>query len=131
MENKPISNIALRITLFANRKNNYYLHPSLSDFDGLIIISKKWAEFEMDKDRKMFIMDYSSTLEDCKPVLGITVLSGEEIMELNEYQKKFGVYRLIEHTKNHLYERKYIEIPLTDKESINIDINLSEKDRRV
>ena len=71
--NKPIEGIVLMVHLFANHKNDYYIYSSYSDNEGKIFITKKQLEFEIDIDRNMFIMDYSSNLSDCKPLFEIEV----------------------------------------------------------
>lgn len=75
----PISNIATTIKLFASRKNNYNFILPLTDKRGCIIITRDWLEEEIKKEQALFIMDYSSMLEDCKTQIEISVLSDEEI----------------------------------------------------
>lgn len=75
----PISNIATTIKLFASRKNNYNFILPLSDERGCIKITKDWLGEEIKKEQVLFIMDYSSMLEDCKPQIEISVLSDEAL----------------------------------------------------
>lgn len=76
---KPISNIASTIKLFARHKNNYNFILPLSDEKGCITIPKDWFEEEIKKEQALFIMDYSSLLEDCKSQIEISVLNDETI----------------------------------------------------
>jgi len=78
---QPIPNIAVKIRLFATHKNDYTCIPSLSDKNGIIEVKKDWLNKEIEKSLTLFAMDYSSTLRDCKPQIGI------KIMDLDEVQR--------------------------------------------
>lgn len=76
---KPINNVAIRVTLFAKHKNNYSLLPPNSDRSGNIVIGKSDFEKEIDESKSLFIMDYSSDLEDCFPKIEIEVMDEEKL----------------------------------------------------
>jgi len=75
----PIMNIAVSIKLFANHKNDYNFVLPLTDANGCIEIRKDWLEAEIKKDMALFVMDYFSTLEDCKLQIEISVLSDDAL----------------------------------------------------
>lgn len=76
---QPISNIAVQIRLFALHKNDYICIPSLSDSNGIIEVTKDWLNKEIEQSRNLFIMDYSSTLSDCKPQIEIKIMNSDEV----------------------------------------------------
>lgn len=78
--NKPVPNIAVRIKLFAKHKNDYNFILPLSDEKGCIKITRDWLEEEIRKEQTLFVMDYSSKLNDCNPEIEITVLNTEELL---------------------------------------------------
>jgi len=71
---KPIANIAAKIKLFANHKNDYNFILPLSDERGNITITKDWLNEEIRKEQALFVMDYSSGLDDCKSQIEISIL---------------------------------------------------------
>ena len=77
--NKQISNIAAKIKVFANHKNDYNFILPLSDEMGYIKITKDWLMEEIEKEQELFVMDYSSILEDCEPLIEISVLDIEAL----------------------------------------------------
>lgn len=76
---KPIPKIAAKIKLFAKSKNDYCFLLPLSDDNGIITVSKDWLADEIRKDKELFIMDYSSSLEDCRSQIEIIVLDRDSI----------------------------------------------------
>ncbi len=64
---EPIPNIAVAIKLFAKHKNNYKFLLPISDGNGTIEISREWLIGNIKETANLFIMDYSSSLEDCYP----------------------------------------------------------------
>jgi len=90
-----VPNITVRITLFANYKNNYHFALPISDNHGIIEISRNWLNQEIEKVRNHFIMDFSSKLEDCKPKFEFHVQSPEEVKGAIKanilYKNSFGI----------------------------------------
>ncbi len=129
---KPIENIAIMLTLFANKKNNYNLHPSLSDINGIIEISKKWIEEEIQKERNLFIMDYASTIDDCKSLIEINVLNCEELIKLangmKSYQDYFGYSDIdidkVKNASNKYYNSLSMKLNFTGERAVQLDLNL-------
>ena len=93
--NFPLSNIAIRIRLFAKHKNDYKFIPPVSDKDGIIEITKEWLTREIEKERNLFIMDYSSNLYDCDSKIEFTVMDYTEIQKavngLKLYKKALNI----------------------------------------
>lgn len=79
--NQPIQGIVLLLHLFANHKNDYHILTNYSNEEGKVIVTKKFLENEINKTRNMFIMDYSSSLPDCKPSFEIEVLDDKQIKQ--------------------------------------------------
>lgn len=75
----PIEGILVRMHLFANRKNDYYIDPKVSDSNGQIIVNKKWVWEKVLEIINSSIMDYSSNLDDCKQYIEIAIIDTEAI----------------------------------------------------
>lgn len=90
----PIANIATKIKLYANHKNNYNFILPLSDKRGNVTITKDWLKEEIRKEQALFVMDYSSGLDDCKSQIEITVLDTEALSRAVDamylYQESIG-----------------------------------------
>jgi len=92
---KPIANIAARIKLFANKKNDYSFVLPLSNVRGCILVTKDWLKEEIKKEQNFFIMDYSSGLDDCKPYIEVSVLDTKALSNVVNamflYQESLGI----------------------------------------
>lgn len=91
---KPIANIATIITLYSNHKNNFNFILPLSDERGNVTITKDWLKEQIRKEQALFVMDYSSGLDDCKSKIEITVLDTETLSRAIDamclYQEAIG-----------------------------------------
>lgn len=83
-DNKPIQGIAIRVTLFSKHKNNYRLIPAKSDADGYIILEEAYLSSYIEKTKSMYVMDYSSNLDDCEDNIEISTLTNEEAVNYAE-----------------------------------------------
>ena len=134
---KPIGNIATKITIFATRKNNYHLFPSISDDYGYILFSKEWLNEEIEKESNLFIMDYACRLKDCLAKLEILVMSAEDVndavcgMELYKDYFNYSSEDIKRFSKvdNKDYKSVSKVIDFSGKEVINIVIDLEKKSR--
>lgn len=94
MISKPVYGIAAKIRLFSNHKNDYYFMLPLSDYKGYIVITRRWLIEEIGKVKDMFIMDYSSELEDCKSQIEIIILDNNSLSQaisaMNLYKDILG-----------------------------------------
>ncbi len=121
----PVANYAIRITLYAQRKNNYTILLITKD-NGEIELSREMAESEIQQSRDHFPMDYSSTLSDCKKVIRIDLLSIDEIDSIINGMRVWAdafsdIPELIEKLRksdNEKYKSYYVMI------DINADIRL-------
>lgn len=95
---KPTSNIAVKIRLFARHKNDYYLIPPVSNDKGKIELRKSWLNDEIEKIRNLFMMDYSSTLDDCEPKMEIKVMNMNEVNQsvkaMNQWKSVLNISNL-------------------------------------
>jgi hypothetical protein len=91
---RPVPNIAVKIKLFAHRKNDYVLLLPISTENGIIEFTKDWLIKEIEIERNFFLMDYSSTLEDCQPRFELRVLDKEDVKgtvrAMNLYKNSLG-----------------------------------------
>ena len=87
----PLSKIAVTLTIHAQAKNDYHLGPPLSHSDGRIIINQIWVNNAINHLRNSFLMDYSSTMEQCSPEIRITVMSTDDIERAKSAMKLYGI----------------------------------------
>jgi hypothetical protein len=87
----PISKIAVTLTIFAQSKSDYHVGPPLSNREGIIFIKHNWIKNAIDNIRNSFIMDYTSTLEQCLSEIRIKVMSIDEINKAISAMKLFGI----------------------------------------
>lgn len=80
------------LKLFANHKNDYFLIPAISNREGIIEITKEWINEEIKNTRNLFIMDYSSTLDDCQPMIEIKIMNKNEIEKAINGMKLYKKY---------------------------------------
>lgn len=127
---KPIANIAAQIKLFANHKNDYNFILPLSDERGCITITKSWLSEEIKKERALFVMDYASELDDCKPYIEVSVLDNGALLRSVDamvlYQEFTGIsddeinkYRIAENSKFSSWNGK------VKLEGVQMDINIA------
>ncbi len=133
----PIQKIAIKITFFAPLKNNYSITPCLSDSEGNINISKEWVIKSLQEIRNMFVMDYSSSLEECAPFVTIESLSENEVLKLISGMKNYNLRNggggigvsiaELEISVNKSFQKKNIQILLdqTDSFEKNVEILLN------
>jgi len=92
---RPVPNISVKITLFANYKNDYHFTLPISNNLGIIEVTRDWLNQEIEKVRNHFIMDFSSKLEHCKPKFEFHIDSGEEVKGAIKadifYKNSFGI----------------------------------------
>ena len=61
-QNIPAKNLIVKITILANRKNNYGLDFLKTDSEGKIIILRTTIENKINETMNDFIMDYASNI---------------------------------------------------------------------
>ena len=119
---EPIARIAVTLVVFSKRRNDYYLGLPLSDSQGIIEVTKVWVENAIGFLRNLFIMDYSSTLEECSPQVLLDVMSNDQIERAKSAMKLHGAEeggldiaytaRDLENTNNRYYENQEIYVML-------------------
>lgn len=118
---KPIEKIVLKIRLYANHKNDYNFILPPSDQNGCIEVKKAWLEEEIRKEQALFVMDYASDLNDCKPEVSLIVLDNTsldraiEAMLLYQEVLKISNQEIQKYRKasNGKYHPKKIDLPLS------------------
>ena len=118
----PILGIATDLTVFATRKNDYHLGPGMSDFEGVITISRDWVKQSIEGNISFASMDYSSPMEQCYPYLDLKVMSVKDIeramigMRIYEgFTTELGIAHGLEDLKsaaNYRYEPKVVRLQL-------------------
>jgi hypothetical protein len=132
---RPINNIVIMITIFANRKNNYKLLLPFGNDNGVIEFSKEWIKERIKKEQNLFIMDYSSPLEDCKEKIQIDVLDTEGIEKLVNGMKLFQEYygysnediNVVLNANNFKNKSTSEEISFSGEKSVNLQLKLSRR----
>jgi hypothetical protein len=107
---EPIPHIAIRIRLFARHKNDYFI-TYISNEEGYITINKSDLRSEIIKNKNLFVMDYSSELEDCEPRIELVLLNisdiHNEIQGMQEWKHILNIQdneiKKLEKVKNELY----------------------------
>ena len=117
--NRPISNLAVLLTLLAHRKDDYHIGPAITDSNGIVVFTRTDCLKEIDISKTMFIMDYSSTLEQCLPKIVIEVMSKQAIdaliaarREHKDFFQKFAdctepFFERLSSCVNRLYESNF------------------------
>jgi hypothetical protein len=117
---RPVPNIAITLTLYARKKNDYHLGPSPSNSSGRVTIERDWVRKSVDEIKGFFLMDYYSTMEDCYPYISFKIMSADDIhraiaaMELyGEVTQELGVAHSISdlrNVSNYEYEPQTIRV---------------------
>ena len=103
------------VTILANKKNNYSTGSLKTNSNGKIILLKLEIENIIDKAMNEFIMDYSSTIDECKDSIIITV---ENISDLDFRIKKIekhypenakNLSKLVDNCSNKIFKPLKIE----------------------
>ncbi|MDI6618799.1 MAG: hypothetical protein QME45_09025 [Clostridiales bacterium] len=131
----PIPNIATKIRLFANRKNDYNFILPLSDETGNITVTKDWLKEEIKKEQALFIMDYQSGLDDCKSQIEISVLDIESLSRAINAMYIYQEYTGITDTEIKRYKESQNSrffswaniIKLNDNSKLDINIYLKSR----
>ena len=122
-----ISYVALMLTIFARRKNDYHF-PVATRTDGFATITVADIRQSISEDQKLFLMDYASDLDDCKTELQIDVCAEEEIQTTVDAMEKFKSVRKFpetiidefRHSVNKLYHPTSVKIVLNEKMELKV-----------
>jgi hypothetical protein len=83
-----ISRIALKLTLFAQHKNDYTI-PMVTNSAGEVHLSAQYVRESIKNDWELFPMDYESTLEECSEDVEIRVCTPEDVQRTISAMKMF------------------------------------------
>lgn len=134
----PVSRVAVTLIIYAQRQNSYYLGLPLSNSYGVITVEENWVAMAINHLRDNFIMDYSSTLEECSPNICIDVMSTEQIIRAINAMKVYkiengspDVARTIldlrnASNKNYQHQEIITSLNIPDNDLKEIIINLSQ-----
>jgi hypothetical protein len=101
---EAVPNLALKLTLFAPRKNNYTI-PAVTDETGEARFSREHVRQSIQDDWDLFPMDYVSALEDCSPEVEVKVCSAEDVGRTIEAMKMFQSAPTISHELIEAFQR--------------------------
>ncbi len=82
------SNVAVSLVLYARKKNDYFVGPKITDKNGKVVFEKRECIKEIENSKKIYLMDYSSNLEDCSPKISIKIKPRNEINFAVENMRK-------------------------------------------
>ena len=76
---KPVNNVAVLLILYAHKKNNYSVEAKISNINGQVVFTKQDCLKSIESSRSFYLMDYSSTLEQCLLRVSVEILKRENI----------------------------------------------------
>jgi hypothetical protein len=85
---ETVPEVAVIVTFFASKKNDYHI-PRITNTDGEIPLTIDEVRQSIDRDQKLFLMDYASTLEECSQEIEIEVCDTEQIKRTVEAMKMY------------------------------------------
>jgi len=85
------ANVFFGAKIFASSRNDYYTGPYWTNNNGIFRIIREEVEEDMQADRELFLMDYQSTLDQCKPLVEVRVLDENEIRGICEGTAQWGL----------------------------------------
>ncbi len=112
---RVVPNVAF-VLILKGLKNDYYIGPTITDDSGCCSFTRGGCEEAISIAQSMFLMDYSGTLQDCKPVAELRLHSPEHILNMLKQFKtnpKFwgqpfknpqAYFRALSDTENHAFE---------------------------
>lgn len=86
---QPIPNLVVSLTLLAHRKNDYPVGPVFTDQNGLVVFTQNDCLNTIENSKTTFLMDYSSTLDQCLPKVLLEIMSQEEIEGCIQARKQY------------------------------------------
>jgi len=122
----PVQDVAVALILYAQKKNNYYVGPKISNSDGEFCFTADDCREQIKISQEMYIMDYQSNLDDCQPKVSIEILPPENIkFIMDNLEKNKDMWQ-----KKSFYDDNYISSLKTVKNSQakNIIIDYQEAD---
>jgi hypothetical protein len=69
----PVEDVAIILTLFATRKNNYGVEPVITNENGVAEFTRESCEFSIKRQKGIFIMDFKDELGDCRPFIELSL----------------------------------------------------------
>lgn len=85
---KTIGNIAVSLILYAHKKNDYFVGPIIANNKGIAYFEKEECIREIESSKKFYLMDYTSSLEECLPKVSIKIKPKNELDNAIEKMRK-------------------------------------------
>lgn len=83
-----VENVALTLRLEAQKKNDYFVGPVITDGNGQAEFSRVACERAIAASQKMFLMDYYGDLATCGPTVHVGLLLPENLRRmLHQYEE--------------------------------------------
>lgn len=124
-----LPNYVLFVVVYATKKNDYSFGPFLTDFNGEVVLSKKYFEEQIASTRSKYPMDYSDSLAQCQRKILVSVESRQTLSGRWAKLKEFYPSRaeelrlLIDRDANFVSEEINIEVNLENiKRMVEIEI---------
>ena len=70
---RPVCGVGIKLTLHAAIKNHYHMLGT-TDARGEAVFTREFVEAQIDEDKPLAGMDYSSSLAECSPVLRVRTM---------------------------------------------------------
>jgi len=89
---RPVRGVGVMLTLHAAVKNHYHLIGT-TDGRGEAVFTREFVEAQIDEDKRLAGMDYSSSLAECSPVLRVRTMDQDDVARANKGMEMWGVRR--------------------------------------
>ena len=139
VSSEPVNELVILLKLFAHRKNDYYIGPKFTNQNGKVEFTFQECLDEIQVSRKMFPMDYKSSLQECLSKISIEVMSQDGIQKLIESRREYkdlfkkvsdcseNFFKRLVASNNRLYQPVLLEFSedlLKEQETIEIYVAL-------
>lgn len=85
----PVTNVAIVLMFLAVNKNNYCVGPLIADERGQVQITRADCEAAIKRAQGMFVMDYSDSLESCRPLIEVLLQPPAQVQTMLQQYTQF------------------------------------------
>jgi len=89
---RPVCGVGVKLTLHAAIKNHHHMIGT-TDARGEAVFTREFVEAQIDEDKRLAGMDYSSSLAECSPVLRVRTMDQDDVARANKGMERWGVPR--------------------------------------
>jgi hypothetical protein len=123
---REIAEVAFVLWLKAQKKNDYFVGPIITDRHGQAIFTRDACERSIARAQEMFIMDYAGDLLSCKPTADLRLHTPENISTMiNQYEavpsfwggafdNPQELFRALRSVRNSLFEPFHLAVEEND-----------------